>query len=145
MLDVDTRRYFAYGSNMDRQQMRDRCPEAVLLGTARLPGYRFIINRAGVASVVLTGCHEVFGVLWDITATNEAALDDYEGLDEGWYSKTRLPIITRHGRVQAMLYIACDQTEGVPHRHYLANIVAAALEFDFPATYVGELRGWLRR
>lgn len=56
MLDVDTRRYFAYGSNMDRQQMRGRCPGAVLLGTARLPGYRFIINRAGVASVVSMGC-----------------------------------------------------------------------------------------
>jgi gamma-glutamylcyclotransferase len=145
MLDVDTRRYFAYGSNMDRQQMRGRCPGAVLLGTARLPGYRFIINRAGVASVVSMGCHEVLGVLWDITATDEGALDDYEGVGEGWYYKTILPLITPNGREQAMLYIACDQTEGAPHRHYMANIVAAALDFDFPATYVGELRSWLRR
>ena len=80
MLDVNRRRYFAYGSNMDRQQRRDRYPGAVLLGTARLLGYRFIINCAGVASVVSTGCHEVFGVLWEITATDEGALDDYEGL-----------------------------------------------------------------
>lgn len=45
--------YFAYGSNMDVRQMGQRCPGATLLWTATLGGYRFIINRRGVATVIV--------------------------------------------------------------------------------------------
>jgi len=56
--------YFAYGSNMDRDQMKRRCPEAEFLGPAVLPGCSFQINRRGVATVIpSTG--EVHGILWE--------------------------------------------------------------------------------
>ena len=37
--------YFAYGSNMDPVQMEERCPGAVALGAAHLPGWRLTFTR----------------------------------------------------------------------------------------------------
>lgn len=46
------RLYFAYGSNMDEAaQMAERCPGAEVIGLATLPGYRFVINQRGVATL----------------------------------------------------------------------------------------------
>jgi len=46
--------YFAYGSNMDKDQMANRCPESNFAGTALLKDYRFIINRRGIPTSWMT-------------------------------------------------------------------------------------------
>jgi cation transport regulator ChaC len=143
MGENNTRRYFAYGSNMDQAGMHHRCPGAVVVGTAVLRNYRFIINRRGVASVVPAATSNVYGVLWDITPSHEKALDDYEGVEEGWYYKTLVNVHTQGPDLQlAMIYIACEEQAGIPRRRYLDKIVAAAEYFGFPAAYLQELRSW---
>jgi hypothetical protein len=138
------RRYFAYGSNMDPEQMHYRCPGASVIDTATLAEHRFIINRQGFASVVpVTACN-VFGVLWEITPIHERMLDDYEGIDEELYYKTTVAIkLTTAGIQQVLIYIAGDQVEGVPQYSYMHKIVAAAEFFRFPKAYVRELQSWL--
>ena len=42
--------YFAYGSNMNQEQMKNRCLKSRPLGKVSLLGYRFIINSKGVAT-----------------------------------------------------------------------------------------------
>lgn len=50
--------YFAYGSNMDINQMKDRCPDAEFMNVAYLKGYRFVYDgyskkrRGAVANIV---------------------------------------------------------------------------------------------
>jgi hypothetical protein len=137
-------RYFAYGSNIVQMQMRSRCPGAPLLGTAGLDQYRFMINRLGVATVVPAADSTVYGVLWELTAAHEHALDAYEGVAEGWYYKAHIAVKSAANMVQqAMVYLACDRVAGVPQPGYLEAIVAAAETYGFPATYVRELRTWL--
>ena len=34
--------YLAYGSNLSLERMKSRCPDAVVLGTAVIPGYRLL-------------------------------------------------------------------------------------------------------
>jgi len=36
--------YFAYGSNMNEEQMRVRCPDSQMQGIARLVGYEFYMT-----------------------------------------------------------------------------------------------------
>ena len=55
---------FAYGSNMSREPMRQRCPGAQMIGTATLRRHRFIIMANGYASVVPASSSEVHGILW---------------------------------------------------------------------------------
>ncbi len=105
--------YFAYGSNMDLHQMRVRCPSAVSVQTARLPGHRFIVNSLGVGSVVPDPASSVYGMTWTLTADDERSLDRYEGVERGLYRKTSVEVRTADGnKTVAMMYVATDPTRG---------------------------------
>lgn len=39
MIPIDSKLYFAYGSNMNDEQMEFRCPDAEAVGTVCLEGY----------------------------------------------------------------------------------------------------------
>lgn len=77
--------YFAYGSNMDREQMRQRCPGAVLLGPAVLEGYRLVFgghsDRWGgaVATVEIGDGSKVEGLVYYVTPNDLKSLDAFEG------------------------------------------------------------------
>lgn len=82
---------FGYGSNIWLQQMRHRCPESTYLGVARLPSYRWIISEHGYANVVHVPSsrpsdstssteHEVYGLVYALSPTDEARLDINEGV-----------------------------------------------------------------
>ena len=76
------RRYFAYGSNLCHRQMAYRCPAAQPAETVcSLSGWRFIINRRGVATILPAPAFRVLGLIWHLTPDCEAALDEYEGVD----------------------------------------------------------------
>lgn len=77
------RLYFAYGSNMNLDQMEFRCPEARAAGTVRLEDYRLAFcgnaSGCGVATILPEEGSHVDGVLWEITPECEGSLDRYEG------------------------------------------------------------------
>ena len=57
--------YFAYGSNMSKTQMLERCPSAHFRGVAILDGWEWIINERGFANVVqLDDDDELGGLPW---------------------------------------------------------------------------------
>ena len=64
--------YFAYGSNMNWQQMRERCPSARFVGVALLSEHKLAFTRkskkrgCGVADAVLEGGRKVWGVIYEI-------------------------------------------------------------------------------
>ena len=70
-----TRFYFAYGSNMDPEQMLTRCPRARSVGRGRIRHRRFVINSRGVATISPERDAKTWGGVWAISAAEEAALD----------------------------------------------------------------------
>ena len=111
--------YFAYGSNMDAKQMADRCSGAAFAGTAILPGYQFIINQRGYATLRPSAEHETPGVLWELNAEHEAALDSYEGFAYGLYDKCFREVNARGNRLRALVYIDHrNQRPGPPQVGY---------------------------
>lgn len=99
--------YAAYGSNLNRAQMAERCPEARPVGPGLLEGYRLRF-RAGGRGVYLTvePCpgESVPVGLWEVTARDEAALDEYEGYPELYY-RAILPVQCQDGPRDALIYI----------------------------------------
>lgn len=121
------RLYFAYGSNMDPRQMRARCPGAVAMGRATLGGFRFLINRRGVATIERHRRCSVMGVLWDLSPRCEAALDRFEGVDWGIYRKEE--VVVRDGAgwdFPALVYIDPERRRGIPRAGYLEKILLGA-------------------
>ena len=57
--------YFAYGMNTNQEEMAYRCPSAVPMGRAILPGYR--LEFKSFATIVSDPKETVEGVLWTIT------------------------------------------------------------------------------
>ena len=141
--------YFAYGSNMDSAAMAKRCPKARVMGLARLPRHRFFIMSEGYASIKRDPRRSVLGVLWDVPLSDIPALDRYESLHSGLYSKISQPVVidqagTGSGLVKgtskrALLYVGRSGTAGKPKSGYLENVLAAARAHGLPEGYLYEL------
>ena len=71
--------YFAYGSNINLEQMEQRCPDAKVVGPATLKDYELQFRGRGFATVAPKKGSTVHGLLWEITSVCERALDRYEG------------------------------------------------------------------
>ncbi|KAL7947333.1 hypothetical protein V8C42DRAFT_317491 [Trichoderma barbatum] len=108
--------YFAYGSNLSTEQMRQRCPYSTAVGLGKISGWRWIINARGYANIVREGEDEdvneeeekhiesrgqrrtedaeddenqVYGMLYLLPVEDEDRLDQYEGVP--WaYEKVHL-------------------------------------------------------
>ena len=136
--------YFAYGSNMVANQMAARCPDASVIGVACLKGYRFRINSRRVGTVIPDQTHQVYGLLWDITPKDLLALDRYEDVKAGLYEKANVVVEPLSGRqVAALIYLATDQSIGLPRPRYINGVLAAAKQWELPQTYIRELATWL--
>ena len=80
--------YAAYGSNLDVERMKRRCPGAKIVGTAAIRGYRLLFKRS------LTGCYATIEqdanccvpvLVYRMTDADEERLDRYEGYPRYYY------------------------------------------------------------
>jgi hypothetical protein len=69
--------YFAYGANLNIDNMNSRCPDAIPLCNIQLPDYRLVFR--GVADIEPCSNQHVQGLLWHITDKCEQSLDIFEG------------------------------------------------------------------
>ena len=115
VLSMYRRLYAAYGSNMNVEQMRLRCPGAKALGAGELPGMRLEF-RAGGKGVYLTVEPQAGGsvpvAVWEIGPGSEIKLDEYEVYPSLYYKEPALvrfkEIETgRERQEQALVYIMC--------------------------------------
>lgn len=136
--------YFAYGSNMDENQMEDRCPDAKLAGIAKLAGYRFGLDAKGKATVIREKGSAVTGLLWSITDECEESLDRYEGVGNGCYRKEYVDVECGAGTINALIYISNrEKLSGkISSDYYMNKVIAAAEEHNFPESYVAEIKSW---
>ena len=137
--------YFAYGSNMDRAAMARRCPASKPVGIARLMRHRFLVFEVGYASVVRDPQRTVLGLLWDLALADVPALDRYESLSTGLYTKTIQPVLTAKGPRRAMVYVGRSTKPGLPKPGYMESVVEAAAKAELPPDYVQGLGRWLAK
>lgn len=132
-------RYFAYGANMDRDHMRQTAPGAVMLGPATLDGHRVAIARAGYGTLVPDERAVVHGILWQLTAPDEEALDRFEAVDRGFYRKDLVTVRAAGAAEQAMVYLAVEVEPGLASPDYVRQVAEAARAAGLPAEYVDSL------
>ena len=131
--------YFAYGSNMDFDQMAQRCPGAKFYKKGFLLGYRFAIDAACVATIIPDDTSFVEGILWKVSENELKQLDLYEGVANGCYRRATVDIMrSQYDTVEAIVYISnrperkiADGT-GSP---YMKRIAEVAYAYEFPTSY----------
>ena len=118
--------YLAYGSNLNRYQMAQRCPTAKVLGPAVLTDYRLLFkgrHANSVATVEPCEGSSVPVLLWSITTADEKALDLYEGFPR-LYRKETVKVKFEKKTVKAMVYIMNDLYPcGMPSAYYYNTIL----------------------
>ncbi len=140
--------YFGYGSNMDpRTFLGRRKMRPFEVRVARLVDYELRFNlpvgggERGVANVVRTEGAEVWGVAYQISATDGTRLDRSEGVPR-MYQRVRIELADEAGdRFVAFTYGSGRGDESrKPSRRYMGLLLAGAQHHDLPADYVGYLR-----
>ena len=99
--------YFAYGSNLNRKQMKLRCPTAKFINTCYLKNYKLVFR--GVADVEECKGEKVWGALWKVGYRDIVNLDAYEGFPN-MYGKAYMN--TKYGK--GFFYIMNNQQDVKP-------------------------------
>lgn len=111
-MDMDSTLYFAYGSNINLDQMARRCPAAEVIGPVVLEDYELLFRgnsmNNGVATIAPRKGSQVHGLLWEITPVCEQSLDRYESYPT-LYEKEQVTVRTKDGQeVSVMAYVMTD-------------------------------------
>jgi gamma-glutamylcyclotransferase (GGCT)/AIG2-like uncharacterized protein YtfP len=138
--------YAAFGSNLDPEQMRMRCPHSPSRGSGWLEGWRLTFGgedlgwEGSLATVVEEPDHRVFVMLYDVNSQDESTLDEIEFASTGLYNKIRVRVHTLDGVQLAWLYVLDGYEGGLPSARYLGVMADAAEGAGAPDDYVAELR-----
>jgi gamma-glutamylcyclotransferase (GGCT)/AIG2-like uncharacterized protein YtfP len=131
---------------MDPAQMLERCPHSPQAGIGWLEGWRLTFGgedlgwEGALATVVEESKSRVFVVLYEVSDSDERALDRWDGATLGVYSKLKVRVTTLDGEVVAWLYVLNDYEGGLPSARYLGIMADAAEAAGAPLDYVEGLR-----
>jgi len=121
--------YFAYGSNLNKKQMLERCPDSKPKFVVTLPNYKLVFVgwsrqwRGAVASIKPFRGEKVLGAIYEVSDRDLKRLDSYEGYP-GNYSRLNVTVFNEDGEpIQAMTYVKSGQLEETsPSKEYLSVI-----------------------
>lgn len=160
--------YFGYGSNLWLDQMAHRCPHSGYQGLARLNQYQWIISERGYANIVKATVdsaqmdsdrhnytHEVWGLVYSLTPSDEKRLDVNEGVPKS-YQKLILecdfwsaenvapnPTVDEPEKTDMLVYVSKDfVTPSKPKKEYIHRMnmgIKDALMEGVPVEYVKQV------
>ncbi len=99
--------YVAYGSNLNKQQMKARCRDAKLYATGTINDYELQFKgmpNGSYATIAPKKGGSVPVAVWEISQRDELMLDRYEGYPSHYF-KRDIPVQTDAGEINAMVYI----------------------------------------
>jgi len=149
--------YFAYGSNLNPEQMAERCPGYRVVGLAVLRDFKLIFPLTshdwggGVSSVAPLHGGTVWGMVYDLSEEQLASLDRYEaykgpGDQHNLYDREGVFVdLTRPDdgsiprRIRALCYIARPSNPAPPSRRYLDAVLSGARHHRLPEEYVASV------
>lgn len=141
------RYYIAYGSNLNIRQMKYRCPEARIIGTAVIRDYELLFKGSKTGAYLTIEPKEggtVPVAVWEVSESDEAALDRYEGFPVFYYKKEIKMEIKgiRSGKLRkrtCFVYIMQeDRKIGIPSRMYVDTCMEGYRNFGFGGQYLLE-------
>ncbi|XP_018321121.1 gamma-glutamylcyclotransferase-like [Agrilus planipennis] len=150
--------YFAYGSNLSQNRIRQNCPSARRKTLAKLENYRldFITFASGwngaIATIVPHRDLEVWGAIWEINLDDLARLDCQEGVHNNMYYPLDVDVIlmddsklTCRTYIQTVVPNFFHDIKKLPmnrrpSRRYLKTILEGAMESGITGKYMNFLK-----
>jgi len=148
-LEKETRPYFAYGSNMSLEQIKDRCPNYKFEGVAVLNGKKVVCNKLSknkidhFAGLVDSPTDQVMGVLYRLSSEDISYLD---GKEKGYHRSTGEFFVEEIGTgrpIDCFTYLVTNPV--TPHRpspEYLNRIMKGCRDHKLPLEYIEKIKAW---
>ena len=122
--------YVAYGSNLNKQQMKGRCPDAKFVGTGVIENYELQFKGSPYGAHATIAPQKGASVpvgLWMIQSRDESRLDMYEGYRKTgyrYYDKEQICVnLTDGASVIGMVYIMDQKMDfGQPTPGYYETV-----------------------
>lgn len=135
--------YFAYGSNLSHEQMKQRCPESKFIGRAILKNYKLIYDgygphRHGAVANILPQVGElVWGGLFELSQNDLNNLDKFEGYPN-IYNRKEVSVENDRNDIieKVFIYYKKSEAQGIPSQEYQDIIVKGAEECGLPQDYI---------
>jgi len=133
---MEKKYYIAYGSNLSVEQMKERTPDAKIVGTAILYGWQLLFKVH--ATIEPNEKKNTPVLVWEISERDERNLDRYEGFPTYYYKKD-LPVEVfpldgeEPKTLTAMVYIMADGRRlAEPYPSYYKVLKDGYKDFHFP-------------
>jgi gamma-glutamylcyclotransferase (GGCT)/AIG2-like uncharacterized protein YtfP len=128
--------YFAYASNLNRNQMAERASDSKPRFIATLPNFKLTFTarprrQGGVASITPHRGEKVIGAVYEISERDLKRLDRYEDYPTV-YDRRKVTVWTETNEpIEAITYIKMDQSqESTPSPEYLAIIKQGYIDWQ---------------
>lgn len=140
--------YFAYGSNLHREQMKERCPDSQIFTKAILQDYKLVFpikagerwDFGGAAGIEPEQGQQVEGFLYRMTAECFSKMDYFEGIHENHYHRELLSVRTEQGAMDVYTYICNgDGAYHTPSLKYMNAICKGAEQAGLSQSYRDKL------
>jgi len=136
--------YFAYGSNMNHEQMKFRCSDSCFLQRVFLKDYKFVYDgwsnkrKGAVANIIETKKESdiVWGGLFEITTDCRKKLDKHEGYKKTYDRKVVEVEDDSKNSYAAIAYFRTGEKPGEPHEDYRKIVVEGAKDCNLPEDYI---------
>ena len=121
--------YFAYGSNLNKKQMKERCPAARPVSIVTLHHYKLAFSgwsrkwRGGVATIRPFRGERVLGAIYELSEEDLRRLDKSQGAPD-LYTRVNIGVNDDFGGlIEAVTYVRTGRAdEAAPSKEYLAVI-----------------------
>ena len=125
--------YFAFGSNLNRKQIKRRCKNSRFISRHILKNYQLVFRgKYGAADIQRKKGSSVLGAIYDINKADEKKLDAYEEFPKVYVKK-----YFKIWRKKVMFYYMSNKTKQTePSRRYLSLIIQGYKDCGYKDSHV---------
>ena len=137
-----------YGSDLSLNQMTRRARSAIPVSLAILHHHRWVISARGLANIIPSSDHVVYGVVYSVPTSQIAALDDEEGVSQGLYQHLDTDVVMiykdlnsteiKQVSIPCWTYIDHQSSTGVPNAEYIEHINSGIQDAKLPSEWVAQ-------
>ncbi len=125
--------YFAFGSNLNRKQIKRRCKNSRFISCHILKNYQLVFrSKYGAADIQRKKGSSVLGAIYDINKADEKKLDAYEEFPKV-YVKKYFKIL---GKKVMFYYMSSKTKQTEPPRRYLNLIIQGYEDCGYQDSHV---------
>lgn len=126
--------YFAYASNLSKEYMASRCPDAIPLKKVFLKNYKLVFNE--LADIIQNDSEEVLGALYLISKQELIQLDKLEGYPD-LYTRIVVEVVDENAnKYDAFAYSMIDKKLEAPPEHYYNILLKGYEDWDLSKEYL---------